>query len=145
MNLIKTYIYCLDLRVSSHPNVVQSLPHAVSTTYAPPRGAKEVTRYIKRVWILVGQVEVESTNDVRFGLPHIPILLLSHIARHDDGLTEVNTMTKPKCVDFKICGDLTLSAGYLKGVLQIKAFIWLRVSATIRRFESQNLMFCQLN
>ena len=32
-------------------------------------------------------------------------------ARHDDGLTEVNTMTKPKCVDFKICGDFALSAG----------------------------------
>ena len=50
----------------------------------------------------------------------MPVLLLSHIARHDDGLTEVNTLTKPKCVDFKICGDFALSAGRLKGAITMK-------------------------
>lgn len=31
-------------------------------------------------------------------------------------------MTKSKCVDVKVCGDLTLSAG-LKGVLQMKNLV----------------------
>lgn len=33
-------------------------------------------------------------------------------------------MTKPKCVDFKICGDLTLATGHLKGTIKMKAVGW---------------------
>lgn len=94
-------------------HIIWSVSQVITSLYryAPTIGAKEVTRYVKRVWILVGQVEVESTNDARFELAAYACSATVPYARHDDGLTEVNTMTKPKCVDFKVCGDFALSAG----------------------------------